>query len=158
MADFDRKTEQYAFNASFVMHPESLLMGTEASILVRPSLTVNGMSYNLGLMKNVKAKVSTTSFIDDIPITKSFDRLELSSAAELELAFPVPANLDRVEVELTGEVMNVTKGETEKFSGHQSWHLRTHKESHQFYDYFLRKLDGQFVFMMLGKNGEPVEA
>ena len=118
MADFDRKTEQYAFNASFVMHPESLLMGTEASVLVRPSLTVNGMKCNLGLMKNVKAKVSTTSFIDDIPITKSFDRLELSSAAELELAFPVPANLDRVEVELTGEVMNVTKSETEKFSGH----------------------------------------
>ena len=100
LADFERKTESYAFNTAFVMHPESLLMGTEASMLVRPSLTVNGMKCNLSLMKNVKAKVTTTSFIDGIPTTKQFDRLDLSSSEELKLTFSVPANLDLVEVEL----------------------------------------------------------
>lgn len=155
LADFERMTETYSLSCSFVLHPEALLMSTEASLLVRPTLTVNGRPCDLGLLKNVKAKLTTTSFIDNIPVTKTFDRLELSSSQELELSFQVPPNLDRVDVEVEAELTNVTRGDTEKFRSSQAWNLRTHKQSHQFYDYFLRKLRGEYVFLMLGKNGEP---
>ena len=51
--------------------------------------------------------------------------------------------------------MNVTKGEKQKFNNSYNYCLRNHKDSHQFYDYFLRKEGGNYVFYMLGKNGEP---
>lgn len=51
--------------------------------------------------------------------------------------------------------MNVTKQEKERFRSSYSYTLRNHKESHQFFDYYLRKHMGEYVFYMLGKNGEP---
>ena len=90
-------------------------MGNEANILVRPNLSVNGNPCDLSLLKNVKAKVTTSSYIDKIPITKIFDKLEIWNGKELKLGFPVPANLEWVDVELSAEMMNITKGEKEKF-------------------------------------------
>jgi len=51
--------------------------------------------------------------------------------------------------------MNVTKGEKQKFNSSYNYQLRNHKDSHQFFDYFLRKEGPNYVFYMLGKNGEP---
>lgn len=39
---FSRLTEEYSFDAKFVLHPESLIMGNEASLLIRPKLELNG--------------------------------------------------------------------------------------------------------------------
>ena len=51
--------------------------------------------------------------------------------------------------------MNVTKGDKQKFNSSYNYNLWNHKDSHQFFDYYLRKQNGGYVFYMLGKNGEP---
>jgi len=48
----------------------------------------------------------------------------------------------------------VTKGEKEKFRSNYSYSLNNHKDSHQFFEYYLRNIKGEYVFYMLGKNGE----
>lgn len=70
MADFQRLTEVYNLECSYALHHESLLLGNEARILIRPHLTVNDRPCDLKLLKNIKAKLTTTSFIDNIPVTK----------------------------------------------------------------------------------------
>ena len=155
LADFNRLTETYSLNCSYVLHPESLLMGMESKILVRPQLTVNGRPCDLRLLKNNKIKLTTTSFIDNIPVTKDFDNLELNSSEEIVLTFQVPPNLDKIDIEYESDLTNVTKGEKEKFHSSYNYAVRNHKDSHQFYDYYLQKQNGEYVFLMLGKNGEP---
>lgn len=38
---FNRLSEEYRFSTSFILHPESLVMGNEATLLIRPKLTLN---------------------------------------------------------------------------------------------------------------------
>ena len=54
LADFARKSENYYLDCGFLVHPESFLMGNEASILVRPVLKINDRKCDLSLLKNVK--------------------------------------------------------------------------------------------------------
>ena len=110
MADFNWLTENYDLKVNYIMHPESLLMGNEAKILIKLELTVNDRPCDLKLLKNTKIKLTTTSFIDNIPVTKTFENLDIKNE-ELELLFQVPPNLDWVDIEFESEVMNVTKGE-----------------------------------------------
>jgi len=66
MADFNRLTETYDLKCSYILHPESLLMGNEAKILIKTHLAVNDRPCDLKLLKNTKIKLKTTSFIDNI--------------------------------------------------------------------------------------------
>jgi hypothetical protein len=77
MADFNRLTETYDLKCSYILHPESLLMGNEAKILIKTHLTVNDRPCDLKLLKNTKIKLTTTSFIDNIPVTKTFENFEI---------------------------------------------------------------------------------
>jgi len=79
----------------------------------------------------------------------------LSNDSEIELSFQVPPNLDKIDLEFESELTNVTKQEKEKFRSCYQYTMRNHKDSHQFFDYYLRKHKGEYVFYMLGKNGEP---
>ena len=155
LADFTRLTETYSLNCKYVLHPESLLMGMESKILIRPQFTVNGRPCDLKLLKNTKVKLTTTSFIDNIPVTKDFDNLKLDSSEEIVLTFQVPPNLDTIDLQFESEITNVTKGSNEKFHSSHHYSVRNHKDSHQFYDYYLQTHKGQYIFVMLGKNGEP---
>lgn len=38
---FKRLSEEYQFDSIFILHPESLVMGNEATLLIRPKLTLN---------------------------------------------------------------------------------------------------------------------
>jgi len=86
MADFERLTETYDLQCSYVLHPEALLMGNEAKILIKTHLTVNNRPCDLKLLKNTKIMLTTRSFIDDIPVTKTFENIELKNE-EIELIF-----------------------------------------------------------------------
>jgi len=54
--------------------------------LIKTNLTVNDRPCDLRLLKNTKIKLTTTSFIDNIPVTKTFENLEIKNE-EIELVF-----------------------------------------------------------------------
>jgi hypothetical protein len=73
------------------LNSESVLIGNTASILVRPSLLINGRLANLDLLKNTKIILTTSSYIDSIPVTKTFENLTFSNNKELIVDFQVPS-------------------------------------------------------------------
>lgn len=61
---FERQSETYDFDCFFHLNQESLLMGQEASLLIRPTLKIKGQKISTGLLKNCKVEMSLTNFID----------------------------------------------------------------------------------------------
>ena len=157
MVEFERATEEYKLVVAFVQHPESVLMGQESTILVRPQLLINGRTCHLSILKNIKATITTHSYVDNIPVTKVFENLQVNHAQEVELGYQVPPNLASLSVILEAEVENISQGRTDKLQGSHSYHLRSHSNDNLFCEAYLRKtLDGYDIYV-LGKNGEPKE-
>lgn len=138
---FNRRSEEYVFDTNFILHPESLVMGNEATLLIRPKLTLNGRRCNnKDLLEKCSAILTTTTFVDNIPVTKTFDKLEVDDNNEIPIDFQVPPNLQHVKVTFNCEVKNITKGTTEKFSRHKEYSLSTNTNNVKYYECFLRKM------------------
>jgi hypothetical protein len=75
-----------------------VLLGSQATILIIPKLTINGRSAALDLLKNVLVFVDTVDFIDEIPTQQQFQNLNLSDNGDLTVSFTIPANLQKVSV------------------------------------------------------------
>jgi len=69
-----------------MLHPESFLMGNDATILIRPTLKVNDRKCDISLLKNTKVTI-TTRDNKNIPVTKSFSDLKLFQNTELKVDF-----------------------------------------------------------------------
>lgn len=96
-------------------------MGSSTSILIRPKLLINGSKANLKMLKNCKAVLSITNYIDDIPVTKNFDSLTFTNDRELAVQFQVPPNLGSIHIKLMAQVQNSTTRKMESFTAEESF-------------------------------------
>jgi len=78
--------EYYALDCGFIVHPESFLMGNEATILIRPVLKINDRKCDLSLLKNTKVTL-TTRDNKNIPVTKTFTDVKVYNSRELKIDF-----------------------------------------------------------------------
>ena len=108
LCDFERQTENYNFTAWIHVNAESILIGNKASVLIKPSLQVNSRQASLSLVKNIKVQLTTTSYIDNLPVTKNFENLTFTDNKDCVLDFQVPPYLRDVRVSLTCDVYNIT--------------------------------------------------
>ena len=156
LTEFKRLPESYSFSSVFIVNHESLLMGKEAEILMKPSLKVNDRKCNLNIMKGTKVTLTTMSFVDNMPITKVFDNLTINNDQEISVKFQVPPNLQSVDILLETEVTNVSKGNKEKLTSSHNIQMGTNNNTLSFYDSYLRKLKQDYYYYALGKNGEAL--
>jgi hypothetical protein len=96
------------------------------------------------------------SFIDNLPITKTFEDLKLNNNNEIPIKFQVPPNLITVTVLIEAEVMNISKGKTEHLKNNFQITMDTKNSYLSFYDCHLRKFKNEYFYYVLGKNGEPL--
>jgi hypothetical protein len=153
LGEFTRKTESYRFEASFFVDGEQLLMGNNAQVVISPQLYINDRSASLNLLKNVNVSLTTTNYIDSIPVTKKFDGLTLNDDKELTIEFYVPPNLETIKVEITAQVTNATTKQVESFrKNHQFSHTKSDKPC----EVYLRQVkNDSYELLCLGVNGEP---
>ena len=149
-------SENYSFQASYIVNHESLLLGKEAQIIVRPILKVNDRKCSLKTLKNTKITLATQSFIEELVTTKVFDNLHPTSDEEIILTFQVPPNIQKIAIIVQTEVMNISKGNTENLTSTHEIELDTHSGENKFYDGYLRKMKDIYYYYLLGKNGEPL--
>jgi hypothetical protein len=64
-----------------------MLVGSSTSIVIRPKLLINGRQANLKMLKNSKAELRITNYVDDIPVTKNFDQLNFTNEKEVTVQF-----------------------------------------------------------------------
>ena len=138
--NFNRLSEEYRLNTAFVLHSESLVMGNEATLLIKPVLTLNGRECDLALLKNLKATLKTKNYIDSIPVTKTYDNLVLEGGKEIPIVFQVPPNLQTVSIEFHCEVRNVTRRETEYLYSEKEYDIETNTNNCKYYQSFLRRV------------------
>jgi hypothetical protein len=60
------------------------------------------------MLKNVKLVLTTFNYIENIPVTKTFENLSFINDQELSVSFQVPPNLRDIHVALTCDVLNAT--------------------------------------------------
>ena len=62
-------------------------MGQNASILIRPYLLINNRAANVEVLKNTKITLTTNNYIDNIPVTKTFENISLKNNEEFTIEF-----------------------------------------------------------------------
>jgi hypothetical protein len=155
LCDFERQTENYSFNAWINLNSESILIGNKAQILIKPQLQINNRLASLELIKNGKVTLTTTTYIDSIPVTKNFEGLKFLNQRDCVLDFQVPPYLRDIQVNLECEVFNITQQTTQKFTAARSFNVQTQANSFNMCDLFLKKEGVDYFVQVLGKNGEP---
>lgn len=98
------------------MHCGSVLVGSNTNIVVKGQLSINGRPAKLDILKNVKVVLTTYNYIDNLPVTKTYNGLSFNTDKELVLTFQVPPNLNRINVQLKCDVVNATTKKIEKFA------------------------------------------
>ncbi len=82
LGEFVRKTEKYDFNAQIYLNAESVIVGSSTTIVIKPSLTINGRAADPKMLKNTKVTVQTSNYIDSVPITRNYDGLSFAKNSE----------------------------------------------------------------------------
>ncbi len=78
LCDFERQTENYTFSAWIYINQESILIGNKASVIIKPSLQINQRQASVKLLKNTKITLTTTNYIDNTPVTKTFENIKFT--------------------------------------------------------------------------------
>ena len=156
LVPFTRFAEKYTIDVAYILNPESLLMGNQAKVIIRPTLKVNQRKCNLEPLSKTKVTITTTSFIDHVPVSKTFEDISLKTSKDLELKFSIPANLESVTIDFETSIFNISQQKSEKLTSNHTVRLKTNNSQLAFYESHLRKSHGKYQFLVLGKNGEPI--
>lgn len=156
LVEFTRFPEKYTLDVAYIVSPESLIMGNQATVILKPCLKVNNRKCKLEVLSKTKATITTTSYVDHVPVSKVFEDITIRSDKDLELTFTVPANLESVKIDFETSIYNVSHQKTERLTSSHKIQLKTNNYQLTFYESHLRKVDNKYLFLVLGKNGEPV--
>ena len=99
--------------------------------------------------------LTTTSYIDSIPVTKNFENIRFQNGRDCILDFQVPPYLGDISVSLECEVFNITQQKNQAFTASKSFPVSTHAHSYNMCEVYMRKEGKDHFVYVLGKNGEP---
>ena len=156
LTEFDRKTENYdSFKVFYHLNFESMLVGSQAQILVKPILNINGRKTSVALLQNAKVTIKIKNFIDASEVTKTFENLRFKDDEDMILNFRVPPNVEDLVINMTAQVLNVTNAKMEtKDAASKQIDLRTWKDRANNKEFYLRKIGEDYFLNLLGRNGE----
>ena len=157
MGKFTRQTEQYTFDLGFHVNSESILMGQEASILLRPKLMINGRRIDAKNLKQCKAQLVVLDF-ESKETKLTFDNLTFDNKDERILTFQVPVNTMFISLTLDAKVYNSTKKSFDNLSSNKSIDIQHHCHDDTLRELYLRKVDKEYFIYSVGKNGESTQA
>ncbi len=106
---FDHLDEKYSLAARVFVDREALLASHKAKILVRPTLTVQGMPIDLSLLENAELSIAAKD-LDGVESSLTARDLTLTSDAEWVHEIAVPERLVSLSVSLRGKVKSLSRG------------------------------------------------
>jgi len=155
LAQFRHAAEQYTLSAGFFLDRESLRVGGEASLLVRPDFRVNGVAAPLEVLEEVKLTITSTN-LEGVSTTQEIPGFELHADKESEHRFAVPPRLATLSFQLEGKVEQVSTGKKLSLAAAGSRAVNAVDKSEATFDLHLSRIDGQAVLEVLGKTGERI--
>lgn len=150
---FQHEAENYTLTAGIHVDRESLLTGNKASVILRPSLRINGIPVTLSVLKNARLVIRSTDQ-DDVSTSTEVDDLQLFEDRETEHKFQVPPRLKQIAFELHAGVQRLTDGKMSSLTASRSFAVNQIEQTDKTEDLHLALFDGKYVLELLGRTGE----
>ncbi|MCE2694245.1 MAG: hypothetical protein LW645_08265 [Verrucomicrobiaceae bacterium] len=156
LTQFNHHAEEYRLDAQFHIEREQLLARREATLAVRTALMLDETHLAPELLTEPKLTITSTTH-DGISTTREVKDLKLSAGSVLTHTLSVPERLASLAVTLSGKVEVLSNGgEKRDLNASHTWTLNGIDKTEATSDGHLSTFDGQRIFELLGKNGEPV--
>ena len=155
LAQFQHAAEQYTLTVGFFVDRESLRVGGEASLLVRPDFRVGGVAAPLEVLEEVKLTITSTN-LEGVSTTQEIPGFELQADKESEHRFAVPPRLATLAFRLEAKVEQVSTGKKLTLAAAGSRAVNAVDKSEATFDLHLSRMDGHAVLEVLGKTGERI--
>jgi len=155
LAEFDHVAERYTLRAGFFVDRESLRVGGESSLLVRPDFRINGVAAPLEILEDVKLTI-TSANLEGVNTTQEIPNFELHANKESEYRFAVPPRLATLNFRLDAKVEQVSTGKKLALGVTDTRAVNAIDKSEATFDLHLSRIDGHAVLEVLGKTGERI--
>ena len=156
LTSFTHHAEDYRLDAQFHIEREQLLARREATLAVRTDLMMGEAHLSPDLLTEPKLTITSTT-LGGISTTREVKDLILSAGSNLTHTLTVPERLASLTVAFSAKVDVVSAGGTKKdLTASHTWTLNGIDKTEAVNDGHLSTFDGQRVFELLGKNGEPI--
>jgi autotransporter-associated beta strand protein len=156
LTSFTHHAEDYRLDAQFQIEREQLLARREATLAVRTALMIGEVHLAPEFLTEPKLTITSTT-LDGISTTREVKDLKLSAGSDLTHTLTVPERLASLTVAFSAKVDVVSAGGTKKdLTASHTWTLNGIDKTEAVNDGHLSTFDGQRVFELLGKNGEPI--
>ena len=149
---FTPVNESYALRSAFHIDRESLTQNNQATVAIRPSLSVGKQPISLARLDSCKLEITTTS-IDGVSATKTYDNLDVSETQETIVKFRVPPRLKTVSLHLEAKLTNELKQKIE-LSAADSFNVNLIDATSEIQDIHLLPANTGWYAEVLGKTGE----
>jgi hypothetical protein len=150
---FSLRAEQYAFHVGVHVEREQLIAGAMADVIVRATLTVNGVPIPPSLLSETTLTIGSTdrrgtSSSVSVPI-------QLHAEAETVHRFKVPDALRNLSFEVRGKVRSVTGQRDVDLAARDALTLNEIDLGEEIAALHLAATADGWVLYLLGKSGEP---
>ena len=151
---FKQSAETYQFNAAMLLDRENLLTSNEASVIIRPSLTVNGSTEVPVDLLTDQQLIVTVVDLDGVKTRKSISDFKLHDDQEASVKFTVPPRANLISLGLTAKIKNVSRGQKDSLSAGKSYQINQIDASTTIQDFHLMPTSQGYFIEALGKSGE----
>ena len=148
--------ESFRLKAAFVVNREMLQSREQATVLIRPHLTVNGLPVSVQRLEDVQLTITSTDR-DGVSSTDVVGDLEFEDDQETAYDFQVPSRLSALQFTLTAKVKQVTKGDAPlSLAASHGFQVNQIEATSQIGDAHLAWISGRHLIALLGRSGEPL--
>ncbi len=147
------QAETYSLAAGIHVDRESLLTQRLASVLIRPSLRINGMPISVKVLTDVRLVITATDQ-DGIASSTQTDDFKLFEDRESVHEFRVPSRLAALTISLQAKAKSLSRGIDVDLSAQQSFGLNGIDKTEKIEDLHLAKFGDDYVIELLGRTGE----
>ncbi|KAI9022433.1 hypothetical protein DFJ74DRAFT_706424 [Hyaloraphidium curvatum] len=158
---FYHPAESYSLSAAFVLNREAVAKGNKVSVLVRPSIMLNGeREMGLGVVDESSLGVRTVDGqgVETVRTVEGFLRWSEGESSEKTYDFVVGENLRTLQLTLTAKVRVISQNRQETLTSFRSFSFNAIDASAELFTTFVRRLPaGNVAVFCLGKTGEPRE-
>ncbi len=150
----EHQGEDYQFSSGLYVDRESLLSQRMAKVLVRPGLRLAGSPVSLKLLEDVRLRIVSTDAAG-ILTTSDFPDFKILEDREAIQEFRVPEGTVRLDITLSAQVKNISKGQTQTVSAASVISLNGVLKTEKIEDiHLIRSAEGT-TLEVLGRTGEP---
>ncbi len=145
--------ESFHLTAGIHVDRESLLSQRIATLLVRPGLSLNGRPVSVGLLEDVRLRITSVDN-DGVPTSTELPNFKLFEDRESTHDFRVPPRLASLSVALSAKVKVLSTGKTADLTAAQTFAVNAIDKTERVEELHFAKFGADYVLELLGRSGE----